>query len=46
MVGKDIAEAVDEPFNMLLKVAGGEAQTCAEANWYRQIGLFRDGVTD
>jgi altronate dehydratase len=46
MVGKDIAEAAEELFNMLLRVAGGKAQTVAEANWYRQISFFRDGGTD
>jgi altronate hydrolase len=46
MEGKDIDEAAEELFKMVLKVACGEAQTVAEANWYRQIGFFRDGVTD
>jgi len=46
MEGKDIDESAEELFNMVLKVAGGEAQAVAEANWYRQIGFFRDGVTD
>jgi len=46
MVGKDVTEAAEELCNMLLRVAGGEAQAVAEANWHRQIDFFRDGVTD
>ena len=46
MEGKAMDEAAEELFTMVLKVAGGEARTVAEANRYRQIGFFRDGVTD
>jgi altronate dehydratase len=46
MQGKTMDEAAEALFNMVLKVAGGEIQTVAEANRYRQIGFFKDGVTD
>ena len=44
--GKDINKAGKELFALMLKVANGEVATKAEANDYRQIGMWRDGLTN
>lgn len=42
--GKDINEATEELFQMILDVASGRFKPKAEVNQYRQIGMLRDGI--
>ena len=44
--GKTMETATDELFDLILEVASGKVKTKAEASEYRQIGLWRDGVTN
>ena len=38
--------AADELFDLMIRVANGDIRTKAESSEYRQIGLWRDGVTN
>jgi altronate hydrolase len=42
--GKSMDELTDELWEELLRLASGEVQTNNEANGYREIAIFKDGV--
>ena len=44
--GKSMDAAADELFDLLVQVANGDTRTKSESSDYRQIGLWRDGVTN
>lgn len=44
--GKNISDAAEELFTMVLDVASGRAKPRAEANDYKQISMLRDGILD
>jgi altronate hydrolase len=46
MSGKSMDLAAEELFELVLKVANGEVRPHAERNGYRQIGIWKDGVTN
>ncbi len=43
--GKSMAETLDSLFDTVLNVASGATQTVNEAQDYREIAIFKDGVT-
>jgi altronate hydrolase len=43
--GQSLKEAGEELFHLALAVAGGEVSTRNERNGYREIAIFKDGVT-
>ncbi len=43
--GRDATEVVNDFFEFVLKVASGEVKTKNEENGYREIAIFKDGVT-
>ena len=43
--GVPLETLADELQEMVLAVASGERLTCNEINGYREIALFKDGVT-
>lgn len=43
--GKEMDDVGEDFFNYVLKVASGETQTKNEINGYREIAIFKDGVT-
>jgi len=43
--GKDMSQVSKEFFEFVLKVASGEVKTKNEENGYREIAIFKDGVT-
>ena len=45
LVGKPFDTAADELLQLVLEVASGKAKTKNELNGYREIAIFKDGVT-
>lgn len=43
--GMPLTDLVQDLFNFVLKIASGEAYTKNEVNGYREIAIFKDGVT-
>jgi altronate hydrolase len=43
--GKEMSEVKEDFFQYVLKVASGEIKTKNEENGYREISIFKDGVT-
>ncbi|HEY5585385.1 MAG TPA: altronate dehydratase family protein [Ruminiclostridium sp.] len=43
--GNDISDVKNDFFNFILKVASGDIKTKNEENGYREIAIFKDGVT-
>jgi altronate hydrolase len=42
--GTGMTDATDDLMKKIIEVANG-AETCGEANGYREIAIFKDGVT-
>ena len=45
LTGKSIEDVKQEFFDFVLKIASGEIRTKNEENGYREIAIFKDGVT-
>jgi altronate hydrolase len=43
--GMPMERLADELFQKVVQIASGEALTCNEVNRYREIAIFKDGVT-